>query len=88
VRSKGHLHRPLDVGDTFGKVAKKLGGVTGKGFMLGRAANPGGRPRDINGFRERCHERTPEIIEVMERVFFAGTWPPKFPSTRRASVYT
>jgi hypothetical protein len=69
-----------------GKVAKKLGGVTGKGFMPGRAANPGGRPRDINGFRERCRERTPEIIEVMEHVFFVGTWPPKFPNQRMHQV--
>jgi hypothetical protein len=38
--------------------------------------------RDISGF---C-ERTPEIIEVMEHVFFVGTWPPKFRKQRMHQV--
>jgi hypothetical protein len=37
--------------------------------------NPGGRPRDLIGFREPCRERTLEIVEVMECVFFKGHWP-------------
>jgi hypothetical protein len=44
-------------------------------FIRGVAANPGGRPKDTSGFRERCRERTTEIIEVLESVFFTGHWP-------------
>ena len=28
------------------KTTKKLGGITGKGFMPGQSGNPGGRPRN------------------------------------------
>jgi hypothetical protein len=54
----------------------RRGGVTGKGFVKGQVNNPRGRPKDLIGFRERCRERTLEIVEVMEHVFFQGTWPP------------
>jgi hypothetical protein len=67
-------------------VAKKCGGVTGKGFVPGQVANPGGRPRGQSEFRERCRKRTLEIIQVMEHVFFVGTWPPKTPEQRMHQV--
>jgi hypothetical protein len=49
--------------------------VTGRGFVKGQITNPGGRPKDLIGFRERCREKTLEIVEVMECVFFNGHWP-------------
>jgi hypothetical protein len=38
-------------------------------FKKGVSPNPGGRPRGVSEFRERCRERTTEIVEVMECVF-------------------
>jgi hypothetical protein len=43
--------------------------------LPGRAANPGGRPKDLIGFRERCREHTIEVVEILESVFFTGHWP-------------
>jgi hypothetical protein len=53
----------------------RRGGVTGKGFVPGQVNNPHGRPRDLIGFRERCRERTLEVVEILECVFFTGHWP-------------
>jgi hypothetical protein len=44
-------------------------------FKPGSSPNPGGRPRGISEFRARCREKIAEIVEVMEHVFFKGTWP-------------
>ena len=33
---------------------KTTGGVTGKGFKPGQSGNPGGRPKQIKVFKERC----------------------------------
>jgi hypothetical protein len=55
-------------------------GLTGGSFYKwqpGKSPNPGGRPRGVSEFRERCREKTTEIVEVMEHVFFKGTWPPR-----------
>ena len=35
---------------------KTTGGVTGKGFMPGQSGNPGGRPKVVKEFIERCRE--------------------------------
>jgi hypothetical protein len=49
-------------------------GVKGR-FKKGQIANPGGRPKDLIGFRERCREKTIEVVEILETVFFIGHWP-------------
>jgi hypothetical protein len=62
-------------GSKAGNGKGRRGGVTGKGFVPGQVNNPHGRPRDLIGFRERCRERTLEVVEILECVFFTGRWP-------------
>lgn len=44
---------------------KRLGGVTGKGFMPGNRANPGGRPKGVDAFRKRILRETKDCAEVV-----------------------
>ena len=46
---------------------RKLGGVTGKGFMPGKSGNPGGRAPIVRDFQEMCREKTPQVIEALQK---------------------
>jgi hypothetical protein len=41
-----------------GTAPKRLGGVTGKGFLPGNRANPGGRPKGVAAFRQKVLKET------------------------------
>jgi hypothetical protein len=72
--ARARAAKPVKSGKTQRGVGQR-GGATGKGFLPGNRANPGGRPKDLIGFRERCRERTLEVVEILECVFFTGHWP-------------
>jgi hypothetical protein len=47
----------------------------GKPFAKGVSGNPTGRPKDINGFRERAREKTGEALDVLEKAMKATNKP-------------
>lgn len=55
---------PVDVGNYEESTGKRLGGVTGKGFMPGHAPS-GGRPKGVDAFRKRILRETKDCAEVV-----------------------
>ena len=48
---------------------KRVGGITGKGFMPGQVANPGGRPKGLAAYiRERTHDGR-DLVDFVVDVF-------------------
>lgn len=60
-----------DVANNVGTTApeKRLGGITGKGFMPGRSGNPDGRPKGLMVTARRLTHDGDDLSRFMWRVF-------------------
>jgi len=55
------------------KATKRLGGITGKGFMPGKSGNPGGRPR--GGLKDYDRKKFLEMTDDQKEAFLKGIAP-------------
>lgn len=54
-----------------GTTSKQMGGVTGKGFLPGNRANPGGRPKGTAALAQRIRRETKEGRTIVEYLLHA-----------------